>query len=53
MSRWRVAPSSRRGQRNDPLSIPEIAAKLAEIRGEDPEAFRAAVLANARRVFRL
>jgi TatD DNase family protein len=48
-----VAPSSRRGQRNDPLSIPEIAAKLAEIRGEDPEAFRAAVLANARRVFRL
>lgn len=48
-----VAPSSRRGQRNDPLSIPEIAAKLAEIRGEDPEAFRTAVLANAERLFKL
>jgi TatD DNase family protein len=48
-----VAPSSRRGQRNDPLSIPEIAAKLAEIRGEDPEAFQAATVANAQRLFKL
>jgi TatD DNase family protein len=48
-----VAPLSRRGQRNDPLSIPEIVAKLAEIRGEDPEALRAATVANAQRLFKL
>jgi TatD DNase family protein len=48
-----VAPLSRRGQRNDPLSIPEIVAKLAEIRGEETEAFRAATVANAVRLFKL
>ena len=48
-----VAPLSRRGQRNDPLSIPEIAAKLAEIRGEEPELLRQALLANAKRLFAL
>ena len=48
-----VPPTSRRGQRNDPLSIPEIVTKLAEIRGEDPEALRAATVANAVRLFTL
>lgn len=46
-----IAPASRRGQRNDPLSIPEIVSKMAEIRGEDEEAIRVAVLGNAERQF--
>lgn len=48
-----VAPKSRRGQRNDPLSIPEIVTAIAEIRGEEREAVREAVLGNAVRVFGL
>ncbi|KND46827.1 MAG: TatD DNase family protein [Parcubacteria bacterium C7867-004] len=48
-----IAPASRRGQRNDPLAIPEIVAKIAEIRGEDEDTVREAVLANAIRVFAL
>lgn len=46
-----VAPVSRRGERNDPLAIREVVAKIAEIRGEDLETVRAALLANARRMF--
>jgi len=46
-----VAPASRRGKRNDPLAVVEVALKIAEIRSEDPEAVRAALLANARRLF--
>lgn len=48
-----VAPASRRGTRNDPLAVIEVAAKIAAIRGEDPELVRAALLANARRLFSL
>lgn len=48
-----VAPASRRGERNDPLVVAEVAAKIAAIRGEDPELVRAALLANARRLFSL
>ncbi|MBP6860276.1 MAG: TatD family hydrolase [Candidatus Pacebacteria bacterium] len=48
-----VAPKSRRGQRNDPLSIPEIVTALAEIRGEDRETVREAVLRNAIRAFKV
>ncbi|HVW71819.1 MAG TPA: TatD family hydrolase [Candidatus Paceibacterota bacterium] len=48
-----VAPTSRRGQRNDPLSIPEIVQKIAEIRGEDLETVREATLKNAERLFAL
>lgn len=49
-----VPPISReRGSRNDPLAVEDVAAKLAEIRGEDPEAFREAILANSRRLFSL
>lgn len=48
-----VAPASRRGQRNDPLAVTEVAAKLAEIRGEDPEAVREALLESTRRLFAL
>lgn len=46
-----VAPVARRGQRNDPLSAKDVAEKLAEIRGEDPEAVRIALLENAARIF--
>ncbi|MCX6787803.1 MAG: TatD family hydrolase [Candidatus Kaiserbacteria bacterium] len=46
-----LAPASRRGQRNDPLAVQEVVAKIAEIRGEDLETVRAALLTNARRMF--
>ena len=48
-----VAPASRRGTRNDPLAVMEVAAKIAEIRGEDPEAVRAALVKNALDLFAL
>ncbi len=48
-----VAPSSRRGQRNDPLAAIEVVAKIAEIKGENLETVRAALLANAKRMFTL
>jgi TatD DNase family protein len=46
-----VAPLARRGQRNDPLSAKDVVEKLAEIRGEDPETVRAAILENSERLF--
>ena len=46
-----VAPLARRGKRNDPLAVIDVAAKIADIRGEDPETVRRALLANARRLF--
>lgn len=48
-----VAPLTRRGQRNDPLAVMDVVAKIAEIRGEDTEIVRATLLANTRRVFAL
>jgi len=48
-----VAPVSRRGKRNDPLAVIEVVAKIAEVRGEDPETVRAALLGNTVRLFRL
>lgn len=48
-----VAPASRRGQRNDPLAVPEVVTKIAEIRGEGPELVRLALLENTKRLFRL
>ena len=48
-----VAPASRRGQRNDPLSVPEVVEKVAQIRGEDPETVRKTTLENAERLFAL
>ncbi len=46
-----VAPVSRRGERNDPLAVIEVVATLAEIRGEDIESIRLALLENSRRMF--
>lgn len=48
-----VAPASRRGERNDPLAVVEVALKIAEIRGEDPETVRQMLFANAERLFSL
>jgi TatD DNase family protein len=48
-----VAPASRRGQRNDPLAVVDVIAKIAEIRNEDSEMVRPTILENARRVFGL
>ncbi len=48
-----VAPVSRRGQRNDPLAVVDVVAKIAEIRGEDLETVRTTLLANAQRMFAL
>jgi TatD DNase family protein len=46
-----VAPVSRRGQRNDPLSVIDVVNKIAEIRQEDPETVRQALLANTKKFF--
>ena len=46
-----VAPHQRRGERNDPLAIIDVVSKIAEIRGEDTENVRAALLANTLRMF--
>jgi TatD DNase family protein len=48
-----VAPVSRRGQRNDPLAVIEVVAKIAEIKGEDPEIVCQTLLTNAERLFAL
>jgi len=48
-----VAPLSRRGQRNDPLAVEEVVAKLAEIRGEDLETVREATVQNALKLFNI
>lgn len=48
-----VAPASRRGERNDPLAAEEVVAKIAEVRGEDLEEVRAALLANTKRIFEI
>lgn len=46
-----VAPVSRRGERNDPLAVIDVVAKIAGIRGEPVETVRAALLSNAERLF--
>jgi TatD DNase family protein len=47
-----VAPASRRGQRNDPLAVVDVVAKIAEIRNEDLETVRTALLGNTERLLR-
>lgn len=46
-----VAPTPFRGQRNEPIFVEEVVKKIAEIRGEDFETVRKAMVANALRVF--
>jgi TatD DNase family protein len=46
-----VSPKPYRGQRNEPLHVIEVAQKLAEIRGVDPEQFREQLLKNAESLY--
>lgn len=48
-----IAPAPRRGERNDPLTVRTVAAKIAEIRNENPEEVRTALLSNGKRLFNL
>lgn len=44
-------PSTRRGERNEPGFLPEVARALAVVRGEDAEELAARTTLNARRLF--
>jgi TatD DNase family protein len=49
-----VPPMSRaKGSRNDPLAVEDVVVKIAEIRGEEVETVRAALVENAKRMFKL
>jgi TatD DNase family protein len=48
-----LAPVPHRGRTNEPAFVAHVAARAAEIRGEDPDAFAAATTANARRFYGL
>ena len=48
-----VSPKPYRGQRNEPRHVIEVAQKLAEIRGVDPEQFREQLLQNAKKLYGL
>ena len=48
-----LPPQSRRGGRNEPALLPEIAARVAEVRGETVAAIDEQTTGNARRVFGL
>lgn len=48
-----MAPEPRRGERNDPGSVPVICRKMAEIKGISPEEMERAAEENAERLFGL
>ncbi len=48
-----VSPLPYRGKRNEPIFVEEVVKKIAEIRGEDFETVRVAMVQNALRVFRI
>ena len=48
-----LPPEPHRGQRNEPAHVRLTAARVAELRGADPEALAAAMTANAARLFRV
>lgn len=48
-----VAPQSKRGQRNEPVNVIEIAQKMAEIRGVEYNRIEAMVRENAQRIFKI
>jgi TatD DNase family protein len=47
-----LAPPPHRGKRNEPAFVVEVARKVAELRGESPEAVAAAVRTSYARLFR-
>ncbi|MEM7136637.1 MAG: TatD family hydrolase [Myxococcota bacterium] len=48
-----LAPIPKRGKRNEPAYVAHTAARIAELRGEDPEELAATTYDNAMRVFGL
>ena len=48
-----VTPIPHRGKRNEPIFVEEVVKKIAEIRNEDPETVRTALVRNALRAFGL
>ncbi len=48
-----VAPIPFRGQRNEPLHVREVYKRIAELRGQDAEIVRTALLKNAERLFNI
>ncbi|CAN5814457.1 TatD family hydrolase [soil metagenome] len=48
-----LAPVPYRGKRNEPMHVPLVATRAAELRGEDPAEFAAATVRNARSLYRL
>jgi TatD DNase family protein len=48
-----VAPVPYRGKRNEPSYVSEVVKKIAEIRGNDEEIVRSAMLKNVSRMFSL
>ena len=48
-----LTPTPHRGKRNEPAYIPQIAERIASLRGLTPAALAAATTANAERLFRL
>jgi len=46
-----VAPVPHRGERNEPSYVTHVYAKIAEIRGEEPDKVRSQLIENAKRVF--
>ena len=46
-----LAPIPRRGKRNEPAYVAYTAARIAELRGVDPEAFARTTYENALRIF--
>lgn len=48
-----VTPTPHRGKRNEPIFVEEVVKKIAEIRGEDFETVRSALVQNALRVFNI
>jgi|SRR3989344_5453468 len=48
-----VTPAPHRGKRNEPMYIPEIVKKIAEIKGVPEEEARSQILLNSQRIFGL
>jgi TatD DNase family protein len=46
-----LAPAPKRGKRNEPAYVAHTAARIAELRGEDPEALAQRAYDNAMRIF--
>ncbi len=48
-----VAPEGKRGQRNEPTAVIDVAKAIARIRGEDEGTVRETLLENAKRIFHI